>query len=179
MLVAGVGAATGGTALPWLSTAGQIGSMVGNVGLGSFIAPAFSLLSAAGQANAGNQQAQIAAAQQRQYELSARQEELKGREQADKIRRGLQATLASQKAIFAGRGISPLSGTPMSIGNDSRTQASIDIEDAMFNAGTAASALRGQGYQSRLEGNAARTTAYGNAAKTLYGASDSFRSLLR
>lgn len=167
MLLAGTAAATGGTALPWLSTAGSIGSMVSNVGVGSLLSTGMTAFSAFGQISAGSQQNAIAKAQARQYELAARQEELKGREQADNIRRSLQASLASQRAMFGARGISLNSGTVRGLASESMTAAARDIEIARFGAGQNADALRGQAYQSRIEGRAGRVAGYTGAAKTL------------
>lgn len=172
LLTAAVGA--GGTALPWLTTAGSLSSIAGAGGLAGSIAGAGSLISggltaasAFGSIMGGNQQAAVYKAQAQQSELSARQEELKGREQADKIRRSLQATLSSQNAAFAARGISLTSGTPVNIGNVSRTEAARDIENAQFGAGMASAAERGQAGQYRMSGRAARTSGYTNAAMSL------------
>lgn len=93
----------------------------------------------------GFQQAGAYKAQAQQSEMAARTEELRGREQADRIRRSLQATLASQNAAFAARGVASGSGTPINIGNVSRTEAAADIEAARFGAGTSAGALRSRG----------------------------------
>lgn len=124
--------------------------------------------SALGSIMGGSQQNAVYKAQAKQSELAARAEELKGRDQADKIRRNLQSTLASQNAAFAARGISLSSGTPLSLGNVSRTQAAQDIETAQFGAGTAAAAERGTAQQQRLSGRAALTSGYTNAAASIY-----------
>lgn len=175
----------GGTALPWLTTAGSLSSIAsaGGVagaiaGSGSLLSSGFSAFGALGQIVGGNQQAAVSKAQAAQYALSARQEELKGREQADMIRRSLQASLASQNAIYAARGVSTRTGTPVTIGNVSRTEASRDIETAQFNAGMSAGAERLRATQAKIEGKSAKTAGYSAAATKLYGARDSFGSLI-
>lgn len=142
------------------------------------VGAAASGLGALGSIAGGNQQAAVSKAQAAQYELQARQEELRGREQADQIRRSLQASLASQNAIFRARGISTSTGTPVTLGTVSRTAASRDIDNAMFNSGMSATANRLQGVQSRIEGRSAKATGYTSAATKLYGARDSFGSLI-
>lgn len=162
-----IASATGTVALPWLSTGAALSSMAGGLSVGSLISGGLTAASAFGSIMGGNQQAAVYKAQAQQSELSARQEELKGREQADKIRRSLQATLSSQNAAFAARGISLTSGTPVNIGNVSRTEAARDIETAMFGAGMASAAERGQAGQYRMSGRVARTSGYTNAAMSL------------
>lgn len=186
-LILSAATAAGGTALPWLSTAGSLASIAGAGGVAGSIAGlsgGLSLLStgltaasAFGSIMGGNQQNAVYRAQAQQSELAARQEELKGREQADKIRRSLQATLASQNAAFAARGISLASGTPVNIGNVSRTEAAMDVENAQFGAGMSSAAERAQAGVYRMSGSAARTGGYFNAASRLYSGGG-FRSLI-
>ncbi len=154
------------------ASAGTAATVSTVVGAGLTAASAF------GSIMGGSQQNAVYKAQAQQYELSARTEELKGREQADKIRRGLQATLASQNAAFAARGISLNSGTPLNLGNVSKSEASKDIEDAQFNASMASGAERLNAVQSRISGKAAKTAGYGNAMSTIFKSS-SFGSLIR
>jgi phage replication-related protein YjqB (UPF0714/DUF867 family) len=105
-------------------------------------------------------------AQAKQSELSARTEELKGKDQANKIRDSLRATLASQNAAFAARGISLAGGSPMNIANASKTQASQDIEYAQFGSTMAAEAERGTAQQLRQAGKNAVTNSYFKAASS-------------
>ena len=142
-------------------TAVAIGQGVSLIGTG------LTALSAFGSIMGGQQDAAVYKAQARQSEMSAKTEELKGREQADRIRRSLQATLASQNAAFGARGISLNSGTPVNIGNVSRSEASRDIENAQFNSNMSAAQERAQGSQYRIMGRAARTSGYMQAASTL------------
>ena len=182
-------AGTTAVALPWLSTAGSLASIASAGGVAGSIAGAGSLLSGAstlfslgsafGQVQSGMQQAAVFKGQSRQYELAARQEELRGREQADRIRRSLQANLASQNAIFAARGVAPTSGSAVGIANRSRTEAGLDIENTMFNAGQSSYQQRAQAQQAKMQGSAARTSGYMKAAQTFAGSSDAFGSLLR
>jgi hypothetical protein len=126
----------------------------------------------------GQQQAGMYKAQAAQYELSARAEELKGRDQADKIRRSLQSTLASQNAAFGARGISLSSGTPVALAATSSNEASRDISLAQFGAGSAANADRSQAAVYRATGRSAKVAGYTNAAMTLASSKNNFGSLI-
>ena len=162
--------------------AGVIGSAGAAVAIGqatSLIGVASTAFGAVGSVMGGQQQAAVSAAQARQEMLSARQEELKGREEGDKIRRALSVSLASQNAIFSARGISTAGGTPLTLAGVSSTAAARDIETAQFNAGQAAASRRSQAAQFGIEGRAARTAGFTNAATSLFGAKDQFGSLLR
>ncbi len=150
------------------TTGGMIGSAL--TAATPFVSGAFSLLSAGSALMGGSQQAAVYKAQGVQNELAARQEELRGRDQADKIRRSLQATLASQNAAFASRGISLASGTPVNLGNVSKNEASYDIQLAQFGSGMSAAAERGNAAQNKMSAGAAKIAGYGSAATSLYKA---------
>lgn len=154
MAAVGVTAATA-------TTAGSAGM------LGTILSGGLTAASAFGSIMSGQQQNAVYKAQAQQSELAARTEELKGRQMADNIRRSLQATLASQNAAFAARGISLSSGTPVNLGNVSKNQASQDIQTTQFGAGTAAAAERGTAAQQKLSGRAAVTSGYTNAGLSL------------
>jgi hypothetical protein len=111
--------------------------------------------------------------------MTAKQEELRGRQQADSIRRALQQNLATQRAVFSARGVNPNTGTPLVLSQQSETAAGRDIETAMFNSGMGAAQNRLAASQQRIEGKAAITSGYMKAADTLYGGRDMFGSLLR
>ena len=156
-------------ALPLLSAAGASAGTLATVGtIGSVLSTGLTAVSAIGAITGGRQEAAAYKAQARQSELSARAEELKGRDQADKIRRSLQSTLASQNAAFAARGISLNDGTPVNLGNVSKTQASQDIATAQFGAGLAAESERGNAQQLRSSASAAKTKGYTSAGSILY-----------
>ena len=140
-------------------TAVTLGSAASIIGTGLSVASALS---------GGSQQSAMYKAQAAQSELAARQEELKGRDQADKIRRSLQSTLASQNAAFAARGISLNSGTPVSLGAQSKNDASYDIQVAQFGSGMSAAAERGNAAQNRISAKSAKISSYGTAATSLY-----------
>jgi hypothetical protein len=116
----------------------------------------------------GQQQAASYKAQAQQSQFAARQEELKGRQQADNIRRSLQATLASQNAAFSARGISLSSGTPLNLANVSKSEASNDIQIAQFGAAQSAGALRSQAGQQKIQASSAKVAGYTQAATSAY-----------
>lgn len=115
----------------------------------------------------GQQGAAVSKMQARQAELAAKQEELKGRETAATIRRQLNASLASQNAIFAARGIAP-GGTTQTLVNESSSAAARDIEIARFGASQSASALRSQAQQYQVEGSAKKLSGFADAGKSFY-----------
>lgn len=181
-------AGTAATALPWLSTSaslasvasagGTAGMIAGLSGAGSLLSGAFTAASAFGQIQAGRAASAESKFTARQYELSARAEELKGREQADKIRRSLQATLASQNAAFSARGISLGSGTPVALAGVSKTEASRDIENAQFGANVSAAAERGNAAQARITARTEAMKGYTGAAGALYSGRNTLPSLI-
>lgn len=143
--------------LPAMSSAG---SSAGSSGLGLFgVATAL---------QAGRVQAAAYKSQAQQYELSAKAEELKGRDQADKIRRNLQSTLASQNAAFGARGIGLGSGTVRSLATQSMSDASSDISRAQFGAGYNAESARIMGAESRIAARQARVQSYVGAGVSLF-----------
>jgi hypothetical protein len=116
----------------------------------------------------GVQGQMVSKAQSQQAQLAARQEELKGREQANQIRRNLSQALASQNAIFAARGINPTTGTARVISQESMSQAARDVDITRFGATQAAGALRSQAQQYKIEGNAKLMSGFTDAAKSMY-----------
>lgn len=112
-------------------------------------------------------------AQAQQSEMAARQEEIRGRQQADEIRRGLQSAIGAQNAIFSARGINPMTGTPAALANKSMRAAGRDLETSMFNTGMNVAQERAQASQLMANAKTARTSGYTEAA----GIVD--RSLLR
>ena len=170
--IASAGAAIG----PVTAAASGLGTLST---VGSLLSPLMTIGSAVGQISSGMQQSAIYKAQAQQYQLAAKQEELRGREQADRIRRSLQANLASQNAIFSARGIATGMGTPVTLARKSMTEAGADIETAMFSAGQSAGALRSQAAQSKISASSAMTSGFAGAAGKLYENRDAFGSLLR
>lgn len=184
LLAAASAATTAGVAAPVYAGFGagaalSAGATLSTIGAGSLITTGLTAASAFGSIMSGQQQAGVYKAQAVQSELAAKTEELKGRQQADTIRRSLQATLASQNAAFAARGISLASGTPVNIGNVSKSNASRDIQTAQFGAGTAAAAERGTAATQRMSASAAKTTGYTTAATSLYAGKNTFGSLIQ
>lgn len=155
-----------------VGTAGASGTAAGATLFGSTAAfsaltMAPTLLSVGGSIAGGFQGAAVSKMQTRQAELAAKQEELKGRETAATIRRQLNASLASQNAIFAARGIAP-GGTTQTISNESSSQAARDIEIARFGAAQSAGALRSQAQQYQVEGSAKKLSGFADAGKSFY-----------
>lgn len=138
-----------------------------SAGTASTIGTLLSVGSAISSIAGGFQGDAVSKMQARQAELAARQEELKGRETAATIRRQLNASLASQNAIFAARGIAP-SGTTQTIANESASAAARDIDIARFGATQSAGALRTQAQQYQIEGSAKKFAGFADAGKQFY-----------
>jgi hypothetical protein len=153
--------ATGGAAAPTLLGSATLFSAVSAIPTILSIGSAFSSIAG------GSQGAAVSKAQSRQAELTAKQEELRGRESAARIRSSLASSLASQNAIFGARGIG-FSGTPQVLSNESTAQASRDISIAQFGAAQSAGAQRSQAQQFQIEGQAKRTAGFIDAGKSLY-----------
>lgn len=192
LLAAASAASTAGTSAALataggVATAAQVGATTGGMlasgltslaGASSLLSGALTAASAFGQIQAGRAASAESKFTARQYELSARAEELKGREQADKIRRSLQATLASQNAAFASRGISLGTGTPVALAGVSKTEASRDIENAQFGANVSAAAERGNAAQARITARTEAMKGYTGAAGALYSGRNTLPSLI-
>lgn len=170
LAMAGSGATAAGTSAALgtatgVATAGQVAMtapVLASAG-GSLLSGGLTAASLFGTLKAGQSQSAMYKAQAQQYELSARAEELKGRDQADKIRRTLQTTLASQNAAFGARGINLNSGTARSLATQSMEQATADISKAQFGAGSATEAARMQASQERIAGKTAKVQSYTSA----------------
>lgn len=139
-------------------------SIAGAPGFGSLLSAGLSGGSAFGSILAGYQQQAVFKAQATQSSMAARAEELKGRQQADKIRNALLSTLASQRAAFGARGLAPSSGTFRTISGESATQASRDIDIAQFGAAYASETERMQAKQYKMQGKQAVVQGYASAA---------------
>jgi hypothetical protein len=145
------------------------GATLSTISAGSLLATGVTAASAFGSIMGGQQQAAVSKSQAKQYELSARAEELKGRDQANRIRESLRSTIASQNAAFASRGIQLGTGTPLALGNVSRNEASRDLQTAQFGSGMAAEAARGTAAQSRATASAQSIKGYADAASSIGG----------
>lgn len=149
-----IGATTAGTAVAaaGASFVGPVTAAMSAAGTGSLLSTGLGVLSAGMDVFGGMQQGSAYKAQARQQELSARAEELKGKQQALQIRDNLRRTIAAQNAAFAARGISPQTGTPVVLGRESREAAMNDIDLARFNGDIAAMQGRAQAQQTRSAG---------------------------
>lgn len=163
LLLAGIGTAGAGGAA---AGASLLGSTTAFSALAS-IPTVLSVGSGIASLAAGSQGAAVSRAQSRQAELTAKQEELRGRESAANIRRSLASTLASQNAIFGARNIG-FNGTPQVINADSQLRASRDVSIAQFGAAQSAGALRSQSQQFQIEGQAKRTQGFIGAGTSLF-----------
>lgn len=174
LALAGSGATTAGTsaalgATTGVATASQVATtapVLLSAG-GTAAAGGFGALGVFSSLQAGRYQAAAYKSQSRQGELAARAEELRGRDQADKIKRTLQATLASQNAAFGSRMVALGSGTPRSIASLTNSEASADISRAQFGAGYGAAVSRAGASEARMAGRQAAMQGYIGAATSL------------
>lgn len=126
-------------------TAGVASTVGGLVGAAS---TGFSLL---GAIQGGRQQSAMYKIQAKQSELAARTERLRGAEQVSSIRQKMRSTLATQNALFAGRGVMLADGSPASVAAATGNAAGQDIARAQFGADMRASSLESQAQQFQLE----------------------------
>lgn len=176
-------ALVGAPLLSALPTAGGA-SVVGALGAGGVFAPAagfaaglsqgFSLLnglgtaaSAYGQIQAGRQEKAALDLQARQSDLAARQEKLRGKQQAQLIRDQLSRDLASQNALFAARGGLAGEGSAQAARGAATTEASRDIRIAQFDAGQRTTQKLIEADQYRAEGSAAQLIGVSRAIGTI------------
>lgn len=102
-----------------------------------------------------------------QSSLNAQAEEIKGRQDALKIKENRDKALASLNAGFAARGGITGSGTPFAAMVESNRAASEDINLALFGAQTRAASDISQAAQLKAEGSAAVRGGYMNALSTI------------
>lgn len=182
-----------------VAAAGAIGSAASTIGsAAAFAAPyvsAAGALASAGLAISGSQQqSRMFTAQAventragnltlQQSELAARQEELRGREQANQVREALLRTIATQRATYAAAGLEPDEGTPLTVADETRRQAERELEIAGGNTQARAAATRLDGVtrarglfteagQLRQRGDAAITAGYSRAGATIFDYAD-------
>jgi len=105
--------------------------------------------------------------QARQSSLNAQSEEIKGRQDALKIKESRDKAMASLNAGFAARGGITGSGTPMAAMIESGRAASEDINMALFGSQTRAASDISQGAQLKAEGKAAVRGGYVSALSTV------------
>jgi hypothetical protein len=122
-----------------------------------------------GQIQAGNMQADILNMQARQSELSARQESLKGRQQSLAIKKQLERDLSSQNATFAARGVLAGEGSAAAAAEESRQNASDDIDIATFGAEMGSESEKIQAAQDRISAAAAKKAGRNEAINSIAG----------
>lgn len=135
---AAAAAVSAGTATA--TTAGLFGA-AGSFSLGatlSTLGTGFSIFSTLQGGAAANAQSE---AEARQIEFQARQEEVRGKEEANTIKRDLASALATANARGAASGISLSSGSPLT----AQQQALRDANNALSTAGTNAKLRAAQG----------------------------------
>jgi len=134
--IAGLGTATAGAA------AGG-GSILGMLSTGTTLAStALSLFGGFSQGNAIESQAMARASsmqlQAHEMELQAEQEEIAGKQRSNEILDNMVQTLASQRLAYAGNGMDPSFGTPVSVAGSTRRQADLQLsvsrDDAQMKA---------------------------------------------
>ena len=183
--------AAGGTALPWLSTAGSLASIAGAGGTAGAIASAglgaSSLLSTLGTglslasmasdifggASAGKAAAEQLQQQAEQDFLNAKQEELKGQQEQNDIKENLLQTIASQRLAYSGAGVDFSFGTPASLERNMKRQAEMQLGTTRDNARIKTLARRRGAYAKLSQVSRAQSepvmAGVASAGKTLMG----------
>jgi hypothetical protein len=144
--------------------------------LGTLLTAGMTAVSAFGQIQAGRQQQSLMSLQANQAELNARMEMNKGREQSLIIRDQLDRDLASQNAIFSARGTLQGEGSALAAVDQSKENATRDLEVARFGSELSAESSRLRAAQYKFEGKVAKRDGYTNAFNTVAN-SKSFSTL--
>lgn len=134
---------------------------------GSLLSGVMTAASVFGQIKSSSMQAQAMDMQARQSEMQARNELLRGRQTSLLIRQQLEKDLAGASASFAARGVLQGEGSSQAAQDQSRKDATQDINIAMYGANMGATSETMKANQYRIEGKATKTLGYAKAATTL------------
>lgn len=168
---AGVAGATATTA----ATAGLIGT-AGQVTLGGVLSSALALGSAGLSLGGGLSQARALEAQGQWQDFQAGQEELRGAQEANRVRDTLLRTLASNNAGRAAAGVE-LSGSALDVDAEAAAAAEREVSIVGNNAAARAGAARGSAQGARVSGNAALIGGAGQAASGLFNYASRIRRI--
>lgn len=127
----------------------------------SGIANAVFSVAAAGQQAAGYK------AQAAQHEFDARQEEIAGKEEANRLRQRMIEALAAQNALFGASGVTP-EGTPRHIAEETGREGDRELDLIDRNARLRAGAARTRAAESRYAASVTRDFGYAKAAVSLF-----------
>jgi len=133
----------------------------------SLLSGAMTASSAFGQYQSGIMEKRILDIQARQSQISARQELLRGKQQARLIKSQLDKDLASQNAIFGARGLLSGEGSADAAYLEASRNATDDINIALLGADQAYNAKTLESQQYRIEGKAAKSMGRSKALSTI------------
>jgi hypothetical protein len=159
---AGVAGATATTA----ATAGLIGQ-AGSVTLGGVLSSALALSSAGLTLGGGVSQQRALSAQAEWQDFNATTEELRGQQEANRVRDALLRTLASNNAGRAAAGVE-LSGSALDVDAEAAAAAEREVSIVSGNAAARAGSARASALGSRASGSAALLGGAGQAASGLF-----------
>jgi hypothetical protein len=156
------------------TTAATTASLLAN----PWVAGALALTSAGLGLSGAMSQAAAADAAAQQARLAARQEELRGRDEANTVRRTLMATLSAQNARYAAGGVLLDSGTPADVEDATRAEADRQLTISGGNAALRASDQRANATLYEGRASSSRTAGAAGVAGSLldYGLRVSARS---
>jgi hypothetical protein len=178
LLAAAVGtAATTATAgaAATAATAGLIG-YGGSVTLGGVLSSALALGSAGLSLGGGLAQQRAMSAQADWQNFNAGQEQLRGEQEANRVRDTLLRTLASNNAGRAAAGVE-LSGSALDVDAEAAAAAEREVSIVSGNAAARAGSARASAQGARVSGNAALIGGAGQAAAGLFGYAQRIRRI--
>jgi len=121
------------------------GSLFSLSTLGTGLSLASMTSSLFGGVQQGKAQAEALTQQAQEDMMSAKQAEIQGQQQANDIKDNLLQTIAQQRLAFAGAGIDPSFGTPVSLADESRRIAEMQLSTTRDNTQMTVAARRRQG----------------------------------
>lgn len=147
---AAAGAAASGGFMAQIAAAGAAplasSSLFSLSSLGTGLSLASMASSLFGGAQQGKAQADALKQQAQEDMLTATQEEIKGKQQANDIQDSLLQTIAQQRLAFSGAGIDPTFGTPDSLANETRRIAEMQLSTSRDNTQMTVLSRRRQGF---------------------------------
>lgn len=144
----------------------------------TILAVAGTAVSAAGTIAGGQARAQASEFEARQYEARALEERAAGQQEAFDIKRKTALALSRNKALAGASGFSASDAGTLDLIGDIAGEGALQEGFAQYGAGVRAAGMRNAATGARMEGRAARTASYFDAAGTmLLGAADASKTI--
>jgi hypothetical protein len=163
---AGTTAGAAGAAATTAATAGLLGQ-AGGITLGGVLSSALALSSAGMTLGGALSQQRMLSAQAEWSDFNATSEQLRGEQEANRVRDALVRTLASNNAGRAAAGVD-LSGSALDVDAEAAAQAEREVSIVRGNAAARAGSASAGAQSQRVGANAALLSGAGQAASSLF-----------